>query len=274
MKKSRLTIFTLQAAFVSILFLDVTSTILAQPTTKLRPETIEAFNEYEKALVEEFFTDIEKKEFPRFLLDEPESRMVVRSGEILIEKGERTPKIPGGIIHDWLGAMFIPDVKVSDVVQLLTDYDNHKEYYPEVEASSLLSRDGNTYRGFHRLRKKKVLTVVLNTTHEMTVYPTDDRFEYALSFSKIIQEVKNPGSSDEHELPVGEDSGFLWRMDAAWILEQCDDGVMVELATTSLSRDIPWGLGWMIRPFVESTPREALEDTLQATRIAVKQRVN
>jgi hypothetical protein len=39
----------------------------------------------------------------------------------------------------------------------------------------------------------------------------------------------------------------------------------MQIETVSLSRSIPDGLGWAIKPFVESVPRESLEFTLRAT---------
>lgn len=68
---------------------------------------------------------------------------------------------------------------------------------------------------------------------------------------------------------MGEDGGYLWRMNLYWRLEQEDDGVFAECHSLSLSRDIPRGVGWIVKPFVRSMPRESLEQSLQATRLAV-----
>ena len=155
------------------------------------------------------------------------------------------------------------------MIDLLTDYDRHKNVYPEVIDARLISRDDDTVRGFLRLKKVKVLTVVLNTEHEATVFKGSDGRSYVFSHSTRIAEVRNVGEKDEKELPVGKDSGFVWRLNAYWALEQVEDGVLLGCASVSLSRQIPWGLGWMIRPFVESTPRETLEEMLQATRVAL-----
>ena len=39
--------------------------------------------------------------------------------------------------------------------------------------------------------------------------------------------------------------------------------------TISLTRDLPPGLGWMLRPMVSTLPRESLQKTLEATLRAV-----
>jgi len=47
-------------------------------------------------------------------------------------------------------------------------------------------------------------------------------------------------------------------------------GVYLECRTISLSRNIPTGLGWIIRPMVSSLPRESLTATLESTVRALK----
>src|SRR6266571_496565 len=84
-----------------------------------------------------------------------------------------------------------------------------------------------------------------------------------------ITEVQNAGTASEMEKPVGDDSGFLWRLNSYWRFKQQGDGVVVECESISLSRSIPFGLGWLIKGFVESVPRESLENTLVSIRDGV-----
>jgi hypothetical protein len=43
----------------------------------------------------------------------------------------------------------------------------------------------------------------------------------------------------------------------------------VECGTVTLTRRIPYGLGWrLIRPFVETIPRDSLEEMVQGTRVS------
>jgi hypothetical protein len=85
-----------------------------------------------------------------------------------------------------------------------------------------------------------------------------------------IAEVENAGNSDEREKTPGDDDGFLWGMETWWRMEERDGGVYVQSEVASLTRDIPTGLGWMIRPFVTDIPKESLTFTLEATRKAVQ----
>ena len=64
----------------------------------------------------------------------------------------------------------------------------------------------------------------------------------------------------------------MWRLNSYWRFKQEADAVIVECESISLSRDIPIALGWLVRPFVTSVPRESLESTLGSLRDALIQR--
>ena len=50
-------------------------------------------------------------------------------------------RVPDGLIHDWIGATFLLNVKLDDVMQVLDDYDRYKDFYkPMVVKSKLLER--------------------------------------------------------------------------------------------------------------------------------------
>jgi len=241
----------------------------AQPIVKLSPQ---AAADYDA-----FINDVERVLDRRaqsgndlLWAEEDESReLALRGGEIVVEEIDDVPQIDDGLLHVWLGAMFVSGAKASAVLAVLKDYDHHARYYPEVTSSRTLGQEGDTIRGFLRLRKEQGLTVVLDTEHEAKYTQLSPTRWRGASHSTKIAEVENPDQSDERELPVGADHGFLWRLDAYWALEQSADGVFVECLSVSLSRQIPWGLGWLVGPFVSNMPRRTLEATLQATRLAV-----
>src|SRR5947209_2547659 len=156
---------------------------------------------------------------------------------------------------------------------LAEDYDHHQDYYrPEVLRSRLIGLDGNHFKIYYRLRKRKVITVTLNTLHDVQYFRVDDRHWHSRSVSLRIAEVEDAEKPDEREKPVGDDGGFLWRLDSWWRYEEKDGGVYVESEAVSLTRDVPAGLGWLIGPFVTSIPRESLQMTLENTRSAIHAR--
>ncbi|HVN77836.1 MAG TPA: hypothetical protein VMW38_02460 [Terriglobia bacterium] len=239
-------------------------------TTKLSPEALKGFNEYVR-MTEESLSKrwAGQKKFLR-VYDNPRDLEQVRKGEVVVEQltSNKSVHIKGGIVHDWVGAMFIPEIHVKTVLGILQDFNRHKEIYPEVIDSRLTKQEGNTFWFYLKLKKKKILTVVLNTKHEARYYQAGTNRWYCRSYSLKIAEVSDAGSPEEHERPVGEDHGFLWRLYAYWHLDEVKEGVFVECRTLSLSRDVPYGLGWLIHPIINELPGESLKETLESTRKA------
>ncbi len=197
------------------------------------------------------------------------------AGEVIIEKRQtldngREIQVPDGMIHHWLGTVFIPSTTLQKTLALQQDYDSHARVYsPDVQRSKLISRNGNEFKIYYRLRRKKVITVVMDTDYDVWYTPIDATREASKVYSTRIQEIANPGTSDETSKPVGDDSGFMWRLYTYWRMQEKDGGVYIQCEAVSLSRDIPTGLGWMIGKFVESVPRESLMFTLGRTREAL-----
>ncbi|HTS69692.1 MAG TPA: hypothetical protein VMO17_11975, partial [Terriglobia bacterium] len=133
--------------------------------------------------------------------------------------------------------------------------------------------DGNDYQIYYRLRKKKVITVTLNTNHDVHYFPIDTTHCRSRSVATRIAEVVDADQPGEHEKPVGHDGGFLWRLNSYWRFEEKDQGVYVEVESISLTRDTPTGLGWLIRPFITGIPSESLLMTLGSTRSGVEARI-
>lgn len=178
--------------------------------------------------------------------------------------------VPGGLVHDWLGIVFIPGASIEQTLAVVQDYNREQEVYgPEVIRSRLISRTGNDFKVYLRLRDKKIITVVLDTDHDVRYARLDAAHWYSRSHSTRIQEVENAGEPGERLLPIGHDSGFLWRINSYWRFEAREGGVYVECESISLTRDIPTGFGWLVGPFVSSIPEESLEQTLSQTRAAV-----
>lgn len=178
--------------------------------------------------------------------------------------------VPDGLIHDWIGAAFAPGATVSETLALIQDYDNHKEIYkPEVIDSRLLTREGNDFKIFLRLRKKKVITVVLDTCHEVHYAEVTPTQWTCQSLTTSIREVEHAGTPKEAVSDPDTGYGYMWRLNSYWNLQERDAGVWLECRAISLSRDIPKGLAWIIEPIVRKLPRESLIHTLEATQQAL-----
>ena len=207
-----------------------------------------------------------------------EAYAALKRGEVKMQKMEtldNRQKIscPGGMIHHWTGLVFIPGAKLEEVLSALEDYDQHSVYFaPDVERSKIESRNGDHFQIFLRFRRHKVITVVLNTEHAVDYFHDAPGKAHSRSSAVRIAQVENAGKSDEREKTPGDDGGFLWRMETWWRMQEGDGGVYVQSEVASLTRDIPTGLGWMIKPFITGIPKETLSFTLEATRKAVASR--
>jgi hypothetical protein len=207
-----------------------------------------------------------------------EAYAALKNGEVKMQKLEtldnrKTVPCPGGMIHHWTGLVFIPGAKLDEVLSVLEDYDKHSVYFaPDVERSRIESRSGDHFQVFLRFRRHKVITVVLNTEHAVDYFHDAPGKAHSRSSAVRIAEVENAGKSDEREKTPGDDGGYLWRMETWWRMQEGDGGVYVQSEVASLTRDIPEGFGWLIKPFISSIPRETLKFTLEATRKAVEGR--
>jgi hypothetical protein len=209
----------------------------------------------------------------------------LRRGETVVTSGGITPvEVPGGLIHHWIGIVFIPQATISQVFAVLQNYDQMARYYsPDVAASRLIKRDGDDFRISLRLREHKIITVMLDGLYDVKYGRLDADHQFSVSRSMQMVEVADdapaddaasaaggpaPDDSDDPP-PAAHDHGFLWRTNAYWRFEQADDGVFVEFESISLSRDVPTGWGWLVEPFIREIPRQSLLFTLRATRKAV-----
>jgi hypothetical protein len=241
-------------------------------TVPLKPETLKSFGAYireAEAAMEHTLSDGSP-----FLWSDVNSERAqqVRGGQVVAQfwSGHGPVKVPNGLIHDWIGAAFIPGTTVQGVLALVQDYDNHKNIYkPEVIASKLIKHRGNDFQIYLRLLKRKIATVVLDTDHDVHYRSLDGGRWTCRSYTTRIAEVENAGSPKERVLPPDTGYGFLWRLYSYWRFQEREGGVYVECRAISLTRDVPLGLGWIIEPIIQKLPKESLIITLKATRQAL-----
>jgi hypothetical protein len=208
-----------------------------------------------------------------------EDQQQLRNGGLVIERLEtlnsgKPIATPGGIIHHWIGTVFVPGATLAQTLSFMQDYDHKVEYFqPDIVRSKILRHGGDDYFVLLRFYKKKIITTVIDTDQEVHYHVVDSTHAFSRSRTTRVQEVENAGKSDEKLEAEGHDRGFMWRMNTYWRFEEKDGGTYVECQAISLTRDIPTGLGWMVGSFVTSVPRESLTFTLTTARAALVQRI-
>ena len=178
--------------------------------------------------------------------------------------------VSGGLMHHWRAAALVPGARAVEMLALLRDYDHLDRYYaPEVVSSRALWTEGDRASIAMRFRKQKVITVVLDAEFDVRSGLTGGGRGFSVSRSTHIWEVDRAGSPHERREPEWDDDGFLWRLNSYWSFEETAGGLEIECEAVSLTRDVPTGLGWLVRPIIQVLPRESLEFTLGATKKAL-----
>jgi hypothetical protein len=203
----------------------------------------------------------------------PDLRSQVRNGQIVVAPvGSGHPRrVPSGLIHDWLGAAFLPNATLEETIRVVTDYSRYKEFYhPLIVESTPLGSDGRNYKFSLVIVNKKLFSeTALHSECDDAYFQLDDKRWYSVGYCDSIREIENHGKTVEQELPPNEGTGYIWRLASFSRFEERDGGVYAEREVIALSRDLPGGLRWFIEPIVTRLSRRSLSASLLQTRQAV-----
>ena len=199
----------------------------------------------------------------------------LRQGGVIIERLQTRDRskeieVPDGLIHHWVGTVFVPDTSVKEAVALMQDYDRHSKYFaPAIARSKTLQREGNRFRVALRFHVKKIITVTMDTENEAEFFhPASDRAHSHIR-SVRVTEIADAGTPQERAKPAGEENGFMWNLNTYWRFLERDGGTYVQCESLTLTRDVPFALAWIIRPIVTQMPKESLTFTLAKVRTAL-----
>jgi hypothetical protein len=243
----------------------------------LRPETVHAWQEYVQAADRR--TQVQPDSGRPFLwIDQnPERRARVQRGEVVIEPvaGRGTKDAPNGLIHDWLGGIFIPNATAEGVLGVLDDYDRYRDIYKPVvtDSRSLGSTDCGSEFSMTWERRVLFVNAGMQGWYRSREFPVDSRRGYAIADATRIQQIEERNHVKQL-LPPDTGSGYLWRLHSITKYEQRDGGVYLEVEALALSRDIPASVKWLVTPVVNRMSISSLETTLKQTRDAVEQARN
>jgi hypothetical protein len=196
----------------------------------------------------------------------------LHDGGLVIERLEtrdksKTIETPGAMVHHWMGIVFVPGVRVGAAVALMEDYDRHSQVFaPNIVASRTLEHKGSHFGVALRFFVKKVISVTLDTENDADFFePAPDR-AYSRIRSTRVTEIANSGTPEERPKPAGQENGFMWRLNTYWRFLERDGGTYIQCESLTLSRDVPFALSWIIKPFVTQVPKESLTFTLERAR--------
>lgn len=248
--------------------------------SELKPHTLKAFQRYEDLTEARIRRELSNPERFLYLDSLPEEQRKaemerIKSGQVYVRmftarENDRKIEIPDGLVHHWLAIGFIPKARLEQVLRVTQDYAHHADLFkPDVQRSELLNREGDHFHVYFRFYRKAIVTAVYNTQFDIYFTQADATHEYSFARAVRIAEVRNPGEKDETERPVGNDRGYLWRMDLYTRYVEADDGVYVQIEFLGLSRSVPAIFAWLVDPYIKSVPREYLTNYVGQLKKAV-----
>ena len=251
----------------TLLFL---STALA-PAAELRPETIAAWDQQVHA------ADLAmERGSSHFLWIDSVGRRAgrLRTGEAVVSPlGATNPShIPSGLIHHWVGTIFIQGTTLSDVLSTVRDYDRYRIVFaPGVVESKLKMRRGTGTDEFSLVvvNQSLFLKSAIECDYRVAYHHPDSTRFYSISDTIQLREVSDYGQPGQRYLNDQEGSGYIWRLHTISRYLERDGGVYVEMETFALSREIPTAVRWLAEPIVRRVSHHQLELTLKQTHDAV-----
>ena len=251
----------------------VLSVTTISKAAELQPGTKKAWDDYLRVAALRADDRLQGRRTFLWTDESPDRALRVRRGEVLVAPmlGHGTKGVENGLIHDWIGAAFIPGTTAQHLRAVLADYDHYKRIYRPVVADSKLLACTSTDQEFSMVWQHKVLFVsaalaVQFQAHDIAL---DKHHGYSAADSVQVQEIEDYGRGSQHLLPVDTGSGFIWRLRSIARYQERDGGVYLELEVIALTRDIPSSLRWLVNPVLNHLSTNCLTTTLRQTREAV-----
>jgi hypothetical protein len=241
---------------------------------ELQPATLMAWDAYLKE-ADFHMQERAARRRPFLWMDESPARAArVRRGEVLIAPavGHGTVGVPHGLVHDWIGAIFIPGATIESLLAVVHDYDNYHRVYQPVVTSSRTVACTDTGQEFQMVWQSKLLFVsaAMQGRYQAHDVMLDAHRGYSIAETEEVREIEAYRHTGERLLPPGTGNGFIWRIRSMARFEERDGGVYLELEAIALTRDIPPSLAWMINPAVNHLSINSLTTTLRQTRNTVQ----
>jgi hypothetical protein len=228
----------------------------------LQQRTVQAYDKYAEEAIRGFVARAQQAAATTRRCD---GVIAARAGS-----GDGILSVADGLIHHWLGLAFVQGATSQNVAAVARDYASYPKVYKSVVSSKVLSQKGDTYRVLIRLKEDAGLTAVLDVRSAVDYRTQRDGSVTAVSKSEEIRQVENFGKADESLLPVGRDSGYLWRAHTLTHFMPQKDGVFVVMETLGLSRRFPPMTGWIIEPIARRIGRKSVEGSLDEFLTAIR----
>lgn len=205
--------------------------------------------------------------------DRPKLLQQLGRGEVTVERlqtrnGTAEIKAPDGLIHHWIGTVLLPGVTINRAVAFVQEYDRYPDRFaPTIQRAKVLAHDDGHYLvAMRTFTKKMMVSVAIDADYAVDYRTLGPTRVWTKSVATNLAQVHSPGTPGERAEPGDQASGYLWRLNNYCSFEQRPEGTYEQCESISLTRDVPFGLGLIIKPFITGIPKEALEFTLGQVR--------
>ncbi len=243
----------------------------------LKPETLAGFDRYVR-LTEQRIQGEVAGNSPLLWIDRqpagtrPGLMARLGRGEIVSERLETKDRgkdidAGGGLIHHWVGTVLLPGIRVDRARAIVQDYERYSDWFgPLIRRAHVTSHDGDHFIVAMRTEMHKILTVTVDADYDIQYRQLDAKSFHVRSIATGIQIVDSAGTSAERRTPAEQTFGFLWRLNTYCSFKEVPEGTFEQCESVSLTRDVPFGMGPIIRPLISGIPRETMEFTLGQVR--------
>jgi hypothetical protein len=246
---------------------------LSASAAHLDPVTTQAWDEFVQTANSEMQGRLQSGRTFLWADEDPDRATRVHGGEIVVAPvGEHSPmKVQSGLIHHWVGTVFVPNATLNDVLQVVRDYPRYKDLYTPgvIDSKSISTTDDKDIFSMELMNRALLLKTAFDADYESCYIRLDSHRLYSVSRTTRLQEIDQYGSPQQHTLEEGQGNGIIWRLYGITRYQERDGGVYVELEAMALSRGIPVSLRWMVDPIVRRVSRNSLSTSLEQTAKAV-----
>jgi hypothetical protein len=255
----------------------VAVSVSAAAPLSLRPDTLREFDRYVR-LTEQRLEGEVRGSSPLLWIDRQPpnvrpalvaslARGEVVSARLQTRDGGKEIDADGALIHHWIGTVLLPGVRLDRVRPVVQSYDRYAEWFgPLIRRARITSRAGDRFNVAMRTEMRKILTVTIDADYAIDYRAVGATAMYVRSLATGIHVVDSAGTPNERRTPAEQTFGFLWRLNTYCAFKEAPEGTYEQCESVSLTRDVPFGLGPIVRPLVSGIPRETLEFTLGQVR--------
>lgn len=239
----------------------------------LKPETLGAWNEYLATVEHQEHERVAGAQEFLWLTRSPELRSKIEHGETVAVplRGNGSVHVPSGQVHHWVGAILIKDVTLADLTGVTRHYERYPAIYKPavIVAKTTSSTDAEDRFSMRLFNHALVGGMSLDIDYLSSFQRLDNRRLVAETRAIQVCEIEHFGQPNEKKLTPDIGRGYIWRLESIARMQQTDAGVLLELETLVLSRDVPPTLHWIADPIIRRVSLESITKALTQTRDAV-----